>query len=118
MTNVPLRYALSSFCFLNLTMILKSRQTCLLFVFCHFPENELHQIKCLSCFVAACDEGPGICAHLLTFFSIVLVFITIPFSLCFAVKVNTFLKWQPCPFSVMVFCCSSAIYQGCYQCEF
>jgi erythrocyte band 7 integral membrane protein len=27
------------------------------------------------------------CANLITFFSIVLVFITIPFSLCFAVKV-------------------------------
>jgi len=35
----------------------------------------------------ACDEGPGLCAHMITFFSIVLVFITIPFSLCFAVKV-------------------------------
>lgn len=35
----------------------------------------------------ACDEGPGLCAHLITFLSIVLVFVTIPFSLCFAVKV-------------------------------
>ena len=39
------------------------------------------------CVVSACDEGPGICAHLITFFSIVLVLVTIPFSLCFAVKV-------------------------------
>ena len=35
----------------------------------------------------ACDEGPGLCAHLITFLSILLVFVTIPFSLCFAVKV-------------------------------
>ena len=39
-------------------------------------------------FIAACDEGPGVCAHLITFFSILLVFVTIPFSLCFAVKVS------------------------------
>ncbi|TRY62953.1 hypothetical protein TCAL_11835 [Tigriopus californicus] len=35
----------------------------------------------------ACDEGPGLCAHLITFISILLVLVTIPFSLCFAVKV-------------------------------
>merc|ERR1719225_2556926 len=38
-------------------------------------------------FSQACDEGPGLCAHLITFLSILLVFVTIPFSLCFAVKV-------------------------------
>ena len=37
--------------------------------------------------LAACDEGPGICAYLITFCSIVLIFITLPVSLCFAVKV-------------------------------
>ena len=37
--------------------------------------------------LTACDEGPGLCAHLITFLSILLVFVTIPFSLCFAVKV-------------------------------
>ena len=37
--------------------------------------------------ISACDEGPGLCAHLITFLSILLVFVTIPFSLCFAVKV-------------------------------
>ena len=43
------------------------------------------------CFlISACDEGPGVCAHLITFFSILLVFVTIPFSLCFAVKVSYF----------------------------
>ena len=40
-----------------------------------------------TAFISACDEGPGLCAHLITFLSILLVFVTIPFSLCFAVKV-------------------------------
>ena len=37
--------------------------------------------------LSACDEGPGLCAHLITFLSVLLVFVTMPFSLCFAVKV-------------------------------
>ena len=41
----------------------------------------------MDAFLAACDEGPGICAYLITFCSIVLIFITLPVSLCFAVKV-------------------------------
>ena len=47
-----------------------------------------------SCFVrsfpsaiSACDEGPGVCAYLITFCSIVLILVTLPASLCFAVKV-------------------------------
>ena len=40
-----------------------------------------------TAFISACDEGPGLCAHLITFLSILLVFVTIPFSLCFTVKV-------------------------------
>ena len=43
--------------------------------------------ECSLIFISACDEGPGLCAHLITFLSILLVFVTIPFSLCFAVKV-------------------------------
>ena len=35
----------------------------------------------------ACEEGQGICAHLLVVVSIILIFVTLPFSLCFAVKV-------------------------------
>lgn len=35
----------------------------------------------------ACDEGPGVCAYLITFCSIVLILVTLPASLCFAVKV-------------------------------
>ena len=34
-----------------------------------------------------CDEGPGICAHLLTLFSLLLIAATLPVSLCFVVKV-------------------------------
>ena len=36
---------------------------------------------------AACEEGPGIFAHLLTFFSIILIIITLPVSLLWVVKV-------------------------------
>jgi len=52
--------------------------------------NLTRSLKKTCFYITACDEGPGICAHLLTFFSILLVFITIPFSLCFAVKVCEF----------------------------
>ena len=34
-----------------------------------------------------CDEAPGICAKLLIFASVVLVAVTIPFSLCLVIKV-------------------------------
>ena len=58
------------------------------------PKNHLLLLLILyfKCFLwplsfTACDEGPGLCAHLITFLSILLVFVTIPFSLCFAVKV-------------------------------
>ena len=36
---------------------------------------------------AACEEGQGICAHLLIVISIVFIFLTLPFSLCCVVKV-------------------------------
>ena len=36
---------------------------------------------------AACEEGPGLFAHILTFFSLVLIFVTLPFSLIWVVKV-------------------------------
>ena len=58
------------------------------------PKNHLLLLLILyfKCFLwplsfTACDEGPGLCAHLITFLSILLVFVTIPFSLSFAVKV-------------------------------
>ena len=33
------------------------------------------------------NEGPGLCSHLLTFVSVLIIFATLPFSLCFVVKV-------------------------------
>lgn len=36
---------------------------------------------------AACEEGPGVFAHVLTFFSIILIIITLPVSLLWVVKV-------------------------------
>jgi hypothetical protein len=38
-------------------------------------------------FFAACEEGQGICAHLMVIFSVLLIFVTLPFSLLFVVKV-------------------------------
>merc|ERR1719402_816449 len=35
----------------------------------------------------SCDEGPGICAHLLTLCSVLIIFATLPVSLCMVVKV-------------------------------
>ena len=41
-----------------------------------------------SFFFAADEEGPGICATILTFVSFVLVLVTMPLSLCVTVKVS------------------------------
>ncbi len=37
--------------------------------------------------ISACEEGPGICAYILTLCSILLLILTLPFSLCFVIKV-------------------------------
>ena len=37
--------------------------------------------------LSVCDEAPGICAHLLTLFSLLLIIVTLPFSLLMVVKV-------------------------------
>ena len=34
-----------------------------------------------------CSEGPGLCAHMLTFISVLLILVTLPLSLMFVVKV-------------------------------
>merc|ERR1719382_1273624 len=34
-----------------------------------------------------CEEAPGICAHLLTLFSLLIILVTLPFSLLFVIKV-------------------------------
>ena len=51
--------------------------------FFFFYSVKSHQAsECSLIFISACDEGPGLCAHLITFLSILLVFVTIPFLLC------------------------------------
>ena len=53
-----------------------------------FPNIELQ--SCISgCDVniSACEEGPGICTHLLTIASVLLIMVTFPLSLLFTVKV-------------------------------
>jgi hypothetical protein len=37
--------------------------------------------------ILVCEEGPGICAHLLTIFSVLIIIVTLPFSLCLVVQV-------------------------------
>ena len=37
--------------------------------------------------ISACEEGQGICAHLLVIGSVLLIIVTLPFSLFFVVKV-------------------------------
>jgi hypothetical protein len=37
--------------------------------------------------ISVCEEAPGICAHLLTLFSILIIVVTLPFSLLMVVKV-------------------------------
>ena len=44
-------------------------------------------INYLGQYDAACEEGPGLFAHLLTFLSLILILITLPFSLMWVVKV-------------------------------
>ena len=40
----------------------------------------------------ACEEGQGICAHALVVISVLLIFMTLPFSLCLSVKVVQVIK--------------------------
>ena len=35
----------------------------------------------------ACDEGPGVCSHLMTFISFLLIIATLPLSLLYTIKV-------------------------------
>ena len=37
--------------------------------------------------IAACEEGPGLCAHLITALCLVLIVLSLPLSLCLVVKV-------------------------------
>ena len=42
--------------------------------------------------MTACEEGQGMCAHMLIVISIILIFLTFPFSLCCVVKVVQVIK--------------------------
>ena len=44
-------------------------------------------IKCLDYSLSACDEGPNICALIITIGSLFLIVASLPFSLFFVVKV-------------------------------
>ena len=50
-------------------------------------DRESYFVRSFPPAISACDEGPGVCAYLITFCSIVLILVTLPASLCFAVKV-------------------------------
>ena len=41
---------------------------------------------------SVCEQGPTMCAHLLTFFSLLIIMVTLPLSLCFVVKVVQVIK--------------------------
>ena len=51
--------------------------------------SELKNILALYCsgYEAACEEGPGVFAHVLTFLSMILILMTLPVSLVWVVKV-------------------------------
>ena len=38
-------------------------------------------------YILACNEGPGLCSHLLTICSVLLILVTLPLSLLYTVKV-------------------------------
>ena len=42
---------------------------------------------CIVILLLVCEEAPGICAHLLTLFSLLIILVTLPFSLLMVVKV-------------------------------
>ena len=52
-----------------------------IFLSVNYDYNEIDII------ILACEEGPGICAHLLTLASMLIIFMTLPISLCMVVKV-------------------------------
>ena len=67
----------------------------------YVPDAKLEHIRCKKnrfpkqylnffFFIPADPEGPGFAAMVLTFLSIVLIVITMPFSLCLVIKVNKF----------------------------
>ena len=63
---------------------LGSEVTCVLFT---LFETLCQALTYSSMLVGAYDEAPGICAHILIFFSVILAIVTLPFSLCLVIKV-------------------------------
>ena len=47
----------------------------------------------------SCEEGPGLCAHFITFISLLIILATLPISLCFVIKVVQ-VRW------FLVHCCT------------
>ena len=56
---------------------------------------------------SACEEGQGVCAHLLVVVSVLLIFLTMPFSLCLVVKVVQVLHCLSSSFSLYLSSSSS-----------
>ena len=50
-------------------------------------EDVLIYFLTLLCLDSVCEEGPGICSHLLTLISLLIILVTLPFSLCCVVQV-------------------------------
>jgi hypothetical protein len=52
-------------------------------------EQKDYNLTFVFLFFAADPEGPGFCAFVLTFMAAMLLVITLPFSLCTCIKVNS-----------------------------
>ena len=46
--------------------------------------------------ISACEEGPGICSHLISVFSLFLIAASLPLSLFFVIKVVQVSHWKHC----------------------
>merc|ERR1711936_1004096 len=53
----------------------------------HFSSPNSRKLKSNTTLAQACEEGPSVCSHLLTFCSLLLIIITLPLSLLYTVKV-------------------------------
>ena len=49
--------------------------------------SQVDDNKFVAAYEVACEEGPGLFAHLLTFLSLLLILLTLPISLVWVVKV-------------------------------
>ena len=58
-----------------------------IYFFCLLRLLTNHAVQKTS-LAGVCEEGPGFCAHLLTLISVVIILVTLPFSLCCVVQVS------------------------------